>query len=123
VIKDSTFKEYFFSTIGTGNFDSGTGGDIQITTPKLEVSYGLIEAFTEGSGKAGQIEINAQEVKLQDYGLITAATAYNPQAPDFIESGSGQAGNITIRGIDKTNAADKISFSNRSTLSTSTSQK
>ncbi len=110
VVKDSTFKEYFFSTIGTGNFDSGTGGDIQITTPKLEVSYGLIEAFTEGPGNAGNIQINAQEVNLQNYGSINAATGYNSEMSDFIESSSGQAGNITI------NATDKIALSDFSSI-------
>jgi len=110
LIKNPTFQQYFLSTIGTGNFDSGTGGNIQITTPKLEVSYGLIEAFTEGPGNAGNIQINAQEVNLQNYGSINAATGYNSEMPYFIESGSGQAGNMTI------NATNKIALSNFSSI-------
>ena len=108
------FKEFFvsqiMSTIGTNNFNSGTGGNIQITTPELEVAHGLIESATEGSGEAGNIEIKAQKINLHDYGLINAATGSNPN-PAILKSGSGQAGKITI------NATDSISLSNFSTLS------
>jgi len=105
----------FFSQIGTGNFSSGSGADISIATPRLEVSYGLIEAFTVGSGNAGNTQINASQVNLHDYGFINAAVG---KIEELI--GSGRAGNIRLRDIDGINPTRQISLSNHSTISVST---
>lgn len=110
--QNPAFKNFFFSNIGTGNCCSGTGGDISITTPVLEVSYGLIESFTTGSGRAGNIQVNASQVNLHDYGLINAAVGER--------SGSGHAGNIRLRDIDGINPVHQISLSNNSTISVAT---
>jgi len=107
-----------FSRIGilnkpcvTLNCGSKTGGNISITTPVLEVSYGAIEAATTGSDNAGDIQINASQVNLHDYGYINASIG---------GSGSGRAGNILLR--DGVNPASKISLSNYSSISASTGE-
>jgi len=89
--------EYLLSTIATDNFGSGTGGNIYLNTPKLELKSGLVYANTdEGAGSAGDIQIQAQEIWLND-GRITVAT--NSDAP---------AGQITI---DATNSIFLLNFS------------
>jgi filamentous hemagglutinin family protein len=121
LMRDGYFQQFFVtavsSVIGTANFGEGIGGDIKITTPSLEVSYGLIETATAGSGKAGNIQINASQVNLYDYGFINAAVGFDPNIP---ESGSGYAGNIYLRDIDGINPVRLISLSNNSTISAGT---
>jgi len=111
-------KKDIFSNIGTGNFCCGIGADISITTPALEVSYGLIEAFTVSDGNAGNVQVNASQVNLHDYGLINAAVGVDPKytAPNS----SGHAGNIQLRDIDGISPVRQISLSNNSTISVST---
>jgi filamentous hemagglutinin family protein len=90
------------SIISTNNFNTGTGGKIQINTPHFGMRIGLIQSATEGRGNAGNIEINAQQIALQNLGFINTGT-----------KSSGQAGNIRI-------TTDKISLSNWSSISSST---
>jgi filamentous hemagglutinin family protein len=88
------------SAITTNNLNSGTGGNIQITTSSLEMNPGLIQAATAGSGNAGNIHVEAQQVVLRDLSNIGVDTV-----------ASGNAGNLTI------NATDLIFLSNDSGIS------
>jgi len=108
-----------FSRIGilsscvTPDCGNRTRGNISITTPILKVSYGAIEAATKtGSGNAGNIQINASQVNLHDYGYINASVG---------KESFGHAGNIFLRDIDGVNPASKISLSNYSSISASVS--
>jgi filamentous hemagglutinin family protein len=79
------------STIATNNYGDGTGGDIQIDTPILELTPGAI--FSISAGDSGNIDITATEVTLREGGLISTNNL-----------GFGHPGNITIN-------ADNISLS------------
>jgi filamentous hemagglutinin family protein len=94
------------SKIATNNFSAGDGKGISIDTSLLEINPGFILTATDGAGKAGNIKIEAQQIKLQNSGFINAATA-----------GTGQAGNISI------NATETISVINESSISASTGKK
>jgi filamentous hemagglutinin family protein len=75
--------------IATNNFGTGTGGTIQITTSTLEATEGYLEASTAGSGKAGNLFINANDsVTLDHYASISSAAA--PQ------EATGEAGTISL---------------------------
>ncbi|EDN71130.1 filamentous haemagglutinin-like protein [Beggiatoa sp. PS] len=98
----------FFNTIGTLNMGKGQAGNIQIETPVLTISEGLIDSTTGGSGNAGNIDIqNAQQITLKNNGFIRAATIQ--QSPE--QGNVGKAGIITI------NANDNILLDNFSSIS------
>jgi lipopolysaccharide export system protein LptA len=95
-------------TIGNSSGSpKATGGEIRINTPVLTINTGMIEAFTEGPGDAGNIQVDAEQVTLSRFGYIEAATGFYE---DVANSASGQAGNMTI------NAKDKIALSDFSTI-------
>jgi len=87
----SEFEDLFQSASGirTDNVGVGAGGDIQIITPFLLISPGLIGTVTEGSGKAGDIWIEAAIVQLDRNAMIEAQTV-----------GEGQGGTLRIRATD-----------------------
>ncbi|OKH11289.1 hypothetical protein NIES592_22245 [Fischerella major NIES-592] len=65
---------------------SGSSGDLIINTPQLKVTnYGEVTANNEGTGNAGSVKINARSTFLDQGGKITAATA------------SGEGGNIFLQ--------------------------
>jgi filamentous hemagglutinin family protein len=68
----------------------GKGGNIQITTPVLEVRHGTIQTSTMSTLNSGDIRVDAQQITLQDNGFIHAVT-----------TGDGQAGNINVTVTDK----------------------
>jgi filamentous hemagglutinin family protein len=75
-----------FASTGSGSF--GRGGTIEITTGELDVSdRARIVADSRGDGVAGDLDITAQSVQL-DQGFLTAAT-------DTVDGGS-----ITLRELD-----------------------
>jgi len=74
-----------------------------------------------GSGKAGNIQVNASQVNLHDYGYINAAVGIDPERPE--RNGSGYAGDIRLRDIDGINPVRLISLSNNSTISAGTDEK
>jgi filamentous hemagglutinin family protein len=59
--RDADLDELLESASGifTDNLGTGTGGDIRITTPSLSIDTGLIGTATRGTGKAGDIWIDA----------------------------------------------------------------
>jgi filamentous hemagglutinin family protein len=88
------------SGIFTDNLGTGTGGDIRITTPSLSIDTGLIGTATRGSGKAGDIWIDAFQIELDRNGIIDAQTV-----------GYGQGGTLRI------SATDALSLTGDSILS------
>jgi filamentous hemagglutinin family protein len=107
-IGDLDFAREYFSLIRTTNHSFGKGGKIFISTPVLEINHGMIDAFSEANGKAGDIQIEAQKISLEN-GYIAASGIH----------GVAEAGKITIHGIDN-NPVDTFSLSNWSSISTST---
>lgn len=93
---------FSFSMITTNNSGEGIGGNIEIRTPNLAMSPGVIQTATE-AGHAGHINIDAQQLKLHSFGFINTTTR-----------GFARAGNIDI------SATDTISIANYSTISAST---
>ncbi|MGB3404469.1 MAG: filamentous hemagglutinin N-terminal domain-containing protein [Microcoleaceae cyanobacterium] len=77
------------SGIGAATLGSGDAGTVNITTRQLSVLDGAVIGVAtsgEGSGNAGQVEINASDsVELSGQSFITAATL-----------GSGDAGTVNV---------------------------
>lgn len=78
-------------------FGDGAGGDLTITTPKLIVRDGALVSVSNfqsrnlvppGTGPAGNLQIQAPTLRLDNQGVITAAAA------------GGDKGNITIQSQD-----------------------
>jgi len=84
-------------------FDTGQGGRIQVTTPRLEIAGAAqIGANTAASGHAGSIAIEAGEVALREDGAITSG---NRLAAGPI--GTGNSGEIRIRAAGDVRLADR----------------
>ena len=72
-------------SLGLPPFPSGAAGNVTINTPQLTLKeYAVVSVANGGTGNAGTIFINAQNIKLDGNGRIDAST----------KSGSG--GNISI---------------------------
>ncbi|WP_051469915.1 two-partner secretion domain-containing protein [Fischerella sp. PCC 9605] len=81
---------------------TGNGGSLRINTGKLIVrDKGTVTVRSEGSGQAGNLEITARSIKLDNQGSLTATTT------------SGNGGNITL------NVRDYLLMRRNSTISTS----
>ncbi|AFY58691.1 filamentous hemagglutinin family N-terminal domain protein [Rivularia sp. PCC 7116] len=94
------------------DFVAGNSGSVSINTPKLRISDGgLINLVSEGLGKSGRVEVNADSIILNNEGGITIETndddAGNIQLNTNIlqindgiinasTSGSGEGGDINI---------------------------
>ena len=93
---------------------SGNSGSLTINTPSLQISDGAsVSVKNDGPGKAGDVQINANSIALDDRSSITASTASgnggnidlqmnnflvlrNGSRIDVKSSGMGDGGNITI---------------------------
>jgi len=72
------------STVGSGV--SGQGGTIAINTDRFSITNGAqLSASSEGRGAAGDLEVAARQLRLDNQGSIQAQTT------------SGQGGNITLQ--------------------------
>ncbi|MEL6463086.1 MAG: S-layer family protein, partial [Cyanobacteria bacterium J06621_15] len=79
---------------------SGNGGKIAINTPYLELTgVSIISVANDGTGMAGNLEINADSIFLSDGASVSASTA------------SGEGGNI------KLDVSDLLVLRNRSQIS------
>ncbi|NET33307.1 MAG: S-layer family protein [Cyanothece sp. SIO1E1] len=84
---DGFIKSGLFAASGIEGIFSGTGpgGDLQLTTHKLVIhDQAQLAVSSIDSGNAGQLEVVAQEIRL-DNGQITGATP------------SGEGGNLSLR--------------------------
>jgi filamentous hemagglutinin family protein len=84
-------------------FDSGQGGRIQVTTPRLLIAGAAqIGANTAARGHAGSIVIDVGELELREEGAITSG---NRLAAGPI--GAGDSGEILIRATGDVRLADR----------------
>jgi large exoprotein involved in heme utilization and adhesion len=68
---------------------TGQGGDLTIATGKLIIRDGaVVTVSSEGTGKAGELNVTARSILLDNKGTLTAETT------------SGQGGNITLQAGD-----------------------
>ena len=109
---DGRFPSAAFSRVSeTGN---GEGGNIEITTPILEVLDGAgLVASTLGRGRAGNVIINATDRVLLD-GTSSVGRVSSAIFSTVEEGAVGQGGNIQV-------TAGILEVLNRSQLTTSTS--
>ena len=78
-------SELFQQIFGLPPVPSGSPGDLEINTPLLSVKEGgLITVRNEGTGRAGNIQVNAETILLEAGGGIVASTR------------SGEGGNIQL---------------------------
>lgn len=79
---------------------AGNSGDIQITTPRLEIQDGArIQSVTSGNGSSGNILINADQINLNGYVPINDRTLQQQLLSSQISSatlGVGNSGRIQI---------------------------
>lgn len=83
------------------SFPEGDAGSVIINTPKLKIfDRGIVSVQSQGTGNAGNLEINADSISLDNGGEISASTV------------SGEGGNIII-------GADNLSLFDQSNITTS----
>ncbi|MDZ8188413.1 MAG: filamentous hemagglutinin N-terminal domain-containing protein [Nostoc sp. ChiSLP02] len=79
----------FSSSISTQTEGTGTAGDLRINTGKLSVGdRAQVSVSSLEAGKAGNLEVRARSIQLDDRGVIIATTS------------SGNGGNITLQDLD-----------------------
>jgi filamentous hemagglutinin family protein len=117
---------------GLPDFPTGTAGSLTINTPTLEILDGArVAALNSGVGNAGELQINADSILLDNGGNISATTNVgqggniNLQVQElaignqgFISTtaeSSGNAGTVTI-------GADRIRLRNASSITASAPQ-
>ncbi|QDL08496.1 hypothetical protein DP113_11785 [Brasilonema octagenarum UFV-E1] len=90
-------------TTTSKRFAGGNAGDITINTRNLRVSdYGTVTATTEGNFRGGNININASAVDLTNDGQVSVSS-----------SGGGSAGLLTV-------TANSIKLDNRASINANT---
>ena len=103
------------SAITTANiYSSGKGADIHILAPQIDIAPGIIQTTTLSDAEAGNIKIDAQQVKLQ--GIMLNEEMIFPAGINTGTAGRGKSGHITIK------ANDIIDLSHFSSLSASTDE-
>lgn len=75
-------------TLSATTEDGENGGDLNITTSKLNIDGGEISIGSSGSGDAGSLKIDANSIMLDSQGVISADTQ------------SGEGGNIILNAND-----------------------
>jgi len=92
-------------TASLQNESVGAGGNIQITTPRLNISNsGNILAMTSAEGNAGTIQIDAGQVALQGRDSVIAT--------DVDSNGQGNSGTVVINS-DRLTLRDEAQISSR----------
>ena len=76
----------FHSSLSTTAFEDSTGdaGTIRVTTPRLEVDNGTIDSSAEGSGAGGLIVLDVGRLSLTGGGQILAATFGTGRGGDIV---------------------------------------
>ncbi len=71
LLLDETTRQFF----GLPDVVTGNAGSVTINTPKLKISDGgLINLVSQGLGKSGRVEVNADSIVFDNEGGITIAT-------------------------------------------------
>ena len=76
-------------TISSNTFGSGKGGDILINAPSVSLTNAQLVTSTSGSGNAGNIAVNTNVLEVTDRGQLVTST-----------SGSGTAGSVFVKATD-----------------------
>jgi hypothetical protein len=83
--------------IGNNGGDTGKAGDININTQNLELSRsGTINADNLAQGNAGNININAEQINIGQVGNPSAPTSSITATIGFQSDSDSNGGNITI---------------------------
>jgi large exoprotein involved in heme utilization and adhesion len=107
-----TAIDSFLNTDTVGGI--GQGGNILLRAPTIQVNGGVLSTSTSGTGPAGNILMEGQQIGL---GPSPSAEA---QGVDLfaVTAGLGQGGTITLRGLDGSSPADNVTISGTSRLHT-----
>jgi filamentous hemagglutinin family protein len=107
-----TAVDSFLNTDTVGGI--GQGGNILLRAPTIQVNGGVLSTSTSGTGPAGNILMEGQQIGL---GPSPSAEA---QGVDLfaVTAGLGQGGTITLRGLDGSSHADNVTISGTSRLHT-----
>ena len=103
--------EFFASLVSTATFGSGKAGRLNVSAENISIlNAGVISSISFGSGQAGEVEVNVAEDLIVDGINPIAFVPSNISSTAF---GSGNSGSLTI------NTA-RLSVSNRGAINTST---
>ncbi|MFE4107177.1 two-partner secretion domain-containing protein, partial [Almyronema epifaneia] len=98
------YGAWVFNSVGPGM--SGTGGDINITTPQLILQSGaLIQTLNQGSGTAGAIAVAADTVDISGASSLSSNPAFAIQdltsriASTTLSTGQGGAVTVSTRDL------------------------
>ena len=98
IVTGDPFSSVFFIDSGTEGLDVGTGGDINISARDVELNNSTISSgnalnffkfFGEGTGRAGNINISSEKLKLDFFSSILSSSQ------NFLDE-TGKGGNIAI---------------------------
>jgi filamentous hemagglutinin family protein len=91
------------SSVLSGTFGSGDGGQLVVTTKSLTMQGATINASTFGEGRGGDIVVNAQQLSLSGGSSITSHT-------DLFAPTAAAGGTITVQGLERGTKADTVSL-------------
>lgn len=92
--------------------NAGSGGQILLQAPLVEMSGGVLSSVTLGSGSAGNISIQTSVLNLS-----ASASTGEPMEINASTSGPGQGGNISIMGVTGPGSrASAVTLSGHSSL-------
>jgi len=94
-------QNHLLGGIDSSSFGSGAAGNIWVTANSILLSRaGYISSITTRSGRAGLIDMRVKQLSLIEGGEISTSSL-----------GTADAGNVFIRGIDRTSAANEVFIS------------
>ena len=77
--------------------DAGNAGNLNVTTPLLRVSGGVIDSTTVGNGNAGVVSVFVDNLQLRNGGQIRSFSGgFNEAKNDALEVGTGAAGSVNV---------------------------
>ena len=89
----SLLNPEYVANIRSLSFRLATGGDLKLSTPELIIENGgSVGANTFGSGKGGEVKVNAHTISVNGIAPIS----FLPSVLDASTFGSGDAGNLEI---------------------------
>lgn len=98
----------------------GDAGRLRVETPELTITNaGGIEVVTQGAGNGGEIEIDAERIRLDGQSFISARSFATQGDPVLAGLSPGDAGNIRIGPDDGTFSARDLVLDGASEIATS----